>query len=82
MLFDVACLVLDSLFLSSGALEHLTCLNLKFEGDVALQIANPFVVAFEEGTILFGVGGQRLKCCASVALLIVNELLGHVVAHK
>ena len=74
--------VFASLFLLGGKLEHLTCLDIKVERDIALQVADPFVVAGKEGTILVLIGGQGLESGTCVALLIADELLGHMVANK
>ena len=82
MLFGAAKLVLVSLFLGSRALEHFASLHLKIKGHVALQIADPFVVAFKEGTIFIGSRGKRIESCSGVALLVANEVLSHMVAHK
>ena len=67
---------------SSRALEHLARLHLEVVRDVVLQVADPFVVAGEEGAILVLIGRERLESGASVALLVAEEVLGHVVAHE
>ena len=68
--------------LLSGCLEHLSSLQIKLVCDIALKIANEFVMALKELTIFHLIGGQRFKCVPREAFLVALEVFGHVVAHE
>ena len=68
--------------LLSRCLEHRSGLRIKLKSDIALKIANEFVVTLKELTILHLIGGQRFECVAGEALLVALEVFGHVVTNE
>ena len=71
-------------FSCCGALyaKHLPGLDIKFKGNVTLQVFDPIVVACEESAVLFLVRGQRKEGGTGVALFVALQMLGHVVTHE
>ena len=73
--FQGSLLVLTSLEQSSG-------LNIELISDIALEIADEFIVTSKELTIFLLVAWQRFEGLTSVTLLIALEVLGHVITDE
>ena len=73
--FQGSLLVLTSLEQSSG-------LNIELISDIALEIADEFIVTSKELTIFLLVAWQRFEGLTSVTLLIALEVFGHVITDE
>ena len=63
-------------------MEELPGLELEVEGDLALQVGDPFRVACLKGAVLLLIRGKRVERGAAVALLVLLQVGHHMIPNK
>ena len=63
-------------------MEELSRLELEVEGDLALQVGDPFRVASLKGAVLVLISSKSVKRCTAIALLVLLQVGHHVVPNE